>query len=289
MINSIGNKFRRSWEITKRTFAVMKHDKEILLFPILSSIFSVILFFILVFPIFLAQFFEEATILVYAGIFVFYFATAFVTTFFNAGIVYIAKTRFEGGNATFMDGIKAGFKHFKQLLGWSLLTATVGLILNILESQAEQKKGIFGIIGKILIRLTGLAWAIVSVFVVPAIVLKGEGPIKALKSSFAAMRKTWGESLIKHYGIGLVQTILLFLGVFFLLFPALFLLWISSALGWIFLGIFILYFVLVLVIFSSANTIFNTALFIYANEGKVPHFYTKEELEQAFVETKKSA
>ena len=75
----------------------------------------------------------------------------------------------------------------------------------------------------------------------------------------------------------------------FLLFPALFLLWISSALGWIFLGIFILYFVLVLVIFSSANTIFNTALFIYANEGKVPHFYTKEELEQAFVETKKSA
>ena len=74
-LGSIGDRFKRSWSITKKTFHVMGHDKEIMLFPILSVIFSIILFIILVFPFTVSLFFAGRSpaepFLLYLGIFSF--------------------------------------------------------------------------------------------------------------------------------------------------------------------------------------------------------------------------
>ncbi|MFH1275777.1 MAG: DUF6159 family protein [Candidatus Woesearchaeota archaeon] len=284
----ITDTFSRSWEITKKTFHVMKLDKEILLFPILSSVFSIILFLLLVFPFLLTALTvtgkADDMYAIYLGIFGLYFISAFSATFFNVGIVHIAKTRFQGGDATFMDGIKIAGKHLKHIIGWSLLTATVGLLLNILESQSRKKGGVGAIIGRIAASLLGMAWAIVSIFVVPAMVIKGIGPIDALKSSVQTIKKTWGESLVRHYGLGIVRTIVSGIGVFLFLLPGIYSFFVGSMNGgFILIGIFIVYLLIVSVIFSSANTIFNTALFLYADEGKVPEYFSKEELSHAFV------
>lgn len=285
---SIAERFQRSWDITKQTFQIMNHDREILLLPILSALCSLILFTIFIVPfvvgMIIGNTFGQEPLFLYGGIFIFYFATMFIATFFNAAVVHIAKTRMSGGDATLKDGLRTSLQHLKQLLGWAVLAATVGLILNILDSQAREKGGIIGIIGRIVVSLIGLAWAIVSVFVVPAIVLKGVGPITALKHSALAVKKTWGESLIRYYGLGMVQGIFTIIGILFFLIPTV-LLFLSSnlILAGIFLGIFVLYIALVAIIFSSANTIFNTALFIYADSGKVPSLYSKENVEHAFV------
>ncbi len=284
-VGSFGQRFSRSWEITKKTFAVMKEDKEILLFPILSSLFSLVLFLIFLFPFFLSYFQEKAItpVLLYASIFAFYFLVTFVAVFFNAGIVHIAKTRFEGGNATFWDGIKAPLKHLRQIIGWALLSATVGLILNLLESSARRQRGILGLLGRIAVGLLGVAWAIVSLFVVPAMVIKGYGPIDALKSSAQAVKKTWGESLIKYFGLGLVRTLFMVVGIIALVVPGILLIPASLPLGLALIGLFVVYFSMVAVIFSSASAVFDTALYVYAQEGKVPKFYSQEELSKAFV------
>jgi hypothetical protein len=294
MRDSIGNRFKRSWEITKKTFHVMKQDKEILLFPILSAITSLILLVALIFPYVLSLLVvgEGAGNLgmVYIAVFAFYFIAAFTSTFFNVATVHIASTRFSGGDATFMDGLKMAFKRFKQIIMWSLLTATVGLVLNILQAQARKKGGIFGIIGKILVSLMGFAWAIVSLFVVPAIAIKGEGPIQALKSSIKTVRKTWGESLIKYYGLGFAKGIFIFVGTLLLIVPGIFSLVQGGFVsGVVLISLYVVYLVIVLVMFSSANTIFDTALFIYAEQGKIPHGYTKEELDKAFISTRNSS
>ena len=42
--------FSRSWHITKLSFRVIKQDKELLLFPILAGIFSIIFIFAMLFP-----------------------------------------------------------------------------------------------------------------------------------------------------------------------------------------------------------------------------------------------
>ncbi|MBI2665933.1 hypothetical protein HYX12_04895 [Candidatus Woesearchaeota archaeon] len=273
--NSIGERFSRSWEVAKASFHVMRQDKEILLFPLLSSIFSFILLLIFVLPFFLVVFFESeevssaAPILVYGGIFIFYFLVTFFAIFFNAGVVHIAKTRFEGGDATFKDGIKAGFTHLGAIIKWALVSATIGLILNALESKARQEKGIGGIIAHI---------------VITAIVLKNIGPWEALKSSVSAIKKTWGESLIRFYGLGLIQGGFIFVGVIAFFIPGILLAFFFGSLlfGGIMIGLFTLYATIVGVIFSSANTIYNTALFIYADTGKVPKIFPPEVVKGAF-------
>ena len=101
--SGIKDRFTRSWNVTKQTFKVMMHDKEILLFPILAAIFSVIAFVALVAPILVTALVtgafgsDASPLFLYLGIFAFYFVTAFFSVFFNAGVVHIAKTRMEGG------------------------------------------------------------------------------------------------------------------------------------------------------------------------------------------------
>ena len=287
--NGVMDRLSRSWNVTKQTFSVMMHDKEILLFPILAAIFSLISFAALVAPIMATAFVsgalgsEASGLIFYVGIFAFYFLSAFFSVFFNAGVVHIAKTRMEGGGATFMDGIRAAFSHFGKLLQWSLLTATIGLILSTLESQARKKGGVLGMIGKLAVSLIGLAWAIVSTFVVPAIVLKDEGPIDALKSSVAAIKKTWGESLIKWFGLNTVKNAIVLLLSLFLLIPGVFAFGVSIPLAVTLIGSWILCVALVSIVFKAAEMIFDTALFMYAETGKEPAMFTKEVISGAFV------
>ncbi|MAG60745.1 hypothetical protein CL619_03070 [archaeon] len=282
------DRFKRSWDVTKQTFKIMMHDKEILAFPILAAFFSIIAFIALVAPIFVTAFVtgtlgSDATpLLVYLGIFVFYFVTAFFSVFFNAGVVHIAKTRMEGGDATFMDGIKAATSKLGKLIQWSLLTATVGLILSALESQARKKGGIIGMLGKIATSLLGLAWAIVSTFVVPAIILKDQGPIDALKSSTAAIKKTWGESLIKWFGLSTVKNAIMFLATILFLLPGILSFGISISLAVFLVGLWILVLMLVSVVFRAADMIFDTALFLYADTGKEPKMFTGGVIKNAF-------
>ena len=46
----MANAFSRSWEIAKLSFNVMKHGKELLAFPILAAVFSVIFIAVMLFP-----------------------------------------------------------------------------------------------------------------------------------------------------------------------------------------------------------------------------------------------
>lgn len=287
--DGITDRFKRSWEVTKQTFKIMMHDKEILAFPVLAAIFSIIAFVALVVPFFVTAFVTGAIgsntspLFLYLGIFLFYFVSAFFSVFFNAGVVHIAKTRMGGGDATFMDGIKVAFSHIGKLIQWSLLTATIGLILNVLESQARKKGGILGILGQMATSLLGLAWAIVSTFVVPAIILKNQGPIDALKSSTAAIKKTWGESLIKWFGLSTVRNLIMVLASILLLIPGILSIGVSVSLAMFLIGLWILVLVLVSVVFRAADMIFDTALFIYADTGEEPKMFTGGVIKNAFL------
>jgi len=130
-------------------------------------------------------------------------------------------------------------------------------------------------------------WSIITLFVVPAMVYKNIGPFDAIKNSVESLKKTWGESLIRYYGVGLVQFFFIILGVVFgiglFLTSSLF-----GVVGMVFAILFIIaYFVLVIVFFSLINSIFNTALYAYANKGKLPKEYRKDIMQNAFVSRKK--
>ncbi|NTV23127.1 MAG: hypothetical protein HGA85_01990, partial [Nanoarchaeota archaeon] len=215
-----------------------------------------------------------------------YLGTAFIATFFNVAVVYCAKKRFEGGNPTFGEGLSEAIKRVHLIFMWSMVSAVVGLILNMIESAArESKSDLTRIILSITSSILGAAWGIVSVFVVPAMVFDNVGPFAALKKSAGAIKKTWGESLVRHYGLGLVQAAFMLLGVLVLI-PGIFLLGIIWPIGLGLILVSVIYLVVVVLLFSTANTIFNTALYMYA-EGKHQKAFPAEIMKNAF-ETRKN-
>jgi hypothetical protein len=228
-----------------------------------------------------------AGIYLWVAIFGVYLGLAFISVFFNVAAVYTIKTRFNGGNATFWDSIKFAFSKIHLIIAWSVISAIIGLILRILEELAERMGGIGEIIIKIIVGILGLAWSLITAFVIPVMVYKNVGPIKAIKESTNTFKKTWGESLVRYYGLGLTQFIMILIGV------VLTIVFVVLTAGvpvvpYIFLLISVIYLVGVVTFFSIANSVFNTALYVYATIGKAPKGYRDDILKQAF-EKKKDA
>ncbi len=274
--------FKRSWELTKLSFSVINKDKELLAFPFLGSIFSIAFILLLLLPTLLTQFLSSATssftldAFALMVLFFVYLGLAVIATFFDVCAVYTIKKRFEGGNASFIESIQFAVSKIHLVFYWGLLSATVGLILRLIESAGDKRGHGAQMISKIIASILGTAWAIASVFAIPAMVYHNHGPINALKSSVSAIKRTWGESLIRYYGLGAVESLLVMFGIIAGVILAL----VTGS--WVFFIIStVIYVVIVSLIFSVANDVFNTALYAYAN-GKVPKGYSKDLLHNAF-------
>ena len=75
--------------------------------------------------------------------------------------------------------------------------ATVSVILRAVQERS-------GLLGRIVVGLVGMAWAVVTFMVLPVIVFERVGVITAVKRSTEILRTTWGENLIVTGGIGLI-------------------------------------------------------------------------------------
>lgn len=283
-------RFKRSWEITKLSFRVIRDDKELLAFPILSFIFSTILLAALVFPKVITSVLENSNLafelLDYVIIFLTYFGLSFIATFFNVCTVYTVKKRFEGGNSKFSESIGYGFSKIHLIFLWSLVSATVGTILRIIENIGERLGSYGQIIVSILTAIIGMIWGIITIFVVPVMVYEGVGPFSAIKSSINTLKKTWGENLIRALGLGLIQILLIFFGI--ILGGLLIVLLPFNITNLVIIGVVVLIYIIgVSLVFNIANQVFNTALYVYAKTGQVPAGYSQEILENTFVSKKK--
>jgi hypothetical protein len=202
--------------------------------------------------------------------------------FFNSALVAAVHLRLSGGDPTVSYGIKEALKHLKAIIGWTLITATVGLILRSLRSRKN-------FLQNIVIGIIGFAWHLVTLFVIPVLVIENKGPIESIKRSANIIKRTWGEAIIGGIGIGLAITALVILGFIVFFFALAF----GSVFGLIVLipiiVLAVLYFVLVILVGSVAGTIFNTALYHYAVNQKAPMGFSEEQLRSAFKPSKKAS
>lgn len=278
------NVFERSWKILKLSLDVMKKDKELFLFPLFGGIFSILFMIAMIFPIIIVTPASEKVgtgLSLYAVIFIVYFGLAMIATFFNTCVVYTVKTRFEGKNATFLDSIKFTLSRIHLVIAWGLISATVGLLLRIIDEIGERMGAVGEVIVKIITSILGAVWSIITLFVIPAMVYHNVGPIDAIKRSAKALKSAWGESLIRYYGLGIIQIILIVVGIILGIVLAM----ATSSITLLFYTIILLtiiYVVAVIVFFNLANTIFNTALYFYADTGKLPDAYNSEIIKNAF-------
>jgi uncharacterized membrane protein len=286
------NTFSRSWQITKLSFKVISKDKKLLLFPLISGIFSILFLIFLVFPMLVTSNIvsEEETapamIYEYGVLFLVYLGISFIAIFFNTCVVYILKNRFEGKETKITQALSYSLSKIHFIFIWSMISATVGVILALIQKFAERLGYAGQIITLILTKIFGLVWGIISLFVIPSMIYHNLDPIQAIKKSVETVKKTWGESLIRHYGLGIIQFILLLLGFFTT---------IGLIIAFVGLGpyalltiiiIAIIYVLFIILLFSVANLTYSTALYIYADTGKIPDGFSEDSIKNAFINPK---
>ena len=271
-------RFSNSWQLAQSSFAVLRADTELVLFPILSAIGVVLVTASFAVPIFLSGRGAELqhNPLSYLLAFLFYFATYFVIFFCNSALVGAAMIRLRGGDPTVMDGLKIAFSHLGAIFGYALLSATVGIILKTIQERA-------GLFGRIVISIVGFAWNVATFLAVPVLVVEGVGPIAAVKRSAALLKKTWGEQVIGNGGVGLIFGLLIF-GLIMISIPILILAASAQSPALLITAIAILTFtfVVLLILNATLSSIYTAALYLYAAEGNAGGNFQTEMIQGAF-------
>jgi hypothetical protein len=268
MFESIG----RSIELFKTSWGILMDDKKLLVFPFLSGIVSLIVLATFILPLILGGVFGD--LFFYIALFAFYLVSYFVVIFFNTALVSCVNARLQGKEMSVGDGLKNALNHFTSILAWALVSATVGLILQILREEG-------GYIGKIAASLVGGAWGLVTFFVVPILVLEDKGVIDAIKDSTDLIRKTWGETII---GSGSIMLVFVIVGLIGFIATLATLLLGSPAVFGIALLLFIVLVIVLAVVAAAMQGIFVTALYTYARTGSVPSAFKGDLIQNAFVQ-----
>jgi hypothetical protein len=177
-----------------------------------------------------------------------------------------------GGTWTFRDGLELAWERKGTILQWALVAATVGVILRTLEER-------LGLIGRIIMKIIGIAWALACYFVVPVLAFEGLSPIQAVKRSSKLFRDTWGEKVIGGFSLSLVSTVLM-LPAIGMVIVAMFLGGINGLLFG--LALMFLYFLLLSVMMSAVGGIFNAALYRYACFKQVPPAFSQDLIASAW-------
>ena len=270
-----------TWHLAKISWSVLKKDRELLWIPVLSFLTSAAVIVVVLLLTFLtlsttssaSTTTTEANPAMMVLWVVAALALGVIAVFFNGALVAGAHERMSGGDPTVRSAVRRAFSRIGGLVPWAILTTTVGLVLQALRSRA-------GWMGRFVVNMLGMAWEVVTFLTVPAIMIDDTGAIEGLKRSASLLRRTWGENLAARVGFGLLG--------FLLMIPAAVVagLFIASGIGVLaVVGIVVAvaWVALVVVVMTTLNAIFQTALYMYATTGTRPSGFEHAPLNETFV------
>ena len=272
-------KIIRTWSLMKMSWRILIRDKRILIFPFMSGLSCLAIAATFFVPLVVTGHWQPPVsgappmqvFAYYANMFLFYYCNYFVIVFFNSALVTFAMMRMNGGEPTLGEGLRGAFQRWPLIAGWAFIAATVGFVLKIIEDRSDK-------IGQIVAGLLGGAWALVTFLVVPILVVERKNPFNALKESTMLLKRTWGENIMMRVSFSTIS--------FLLAIPAF---------GLIALGALahnpivlaaciaaaVLYFILLALVQSALEAIFQTAIYFFACSRRVPAGFELNVLESA--------
>ncbi|WP_426573629.1 DUF6159 family protein [Aquihabitans sp. McL0605] len=273
-------RWARSKQLAGASWRVLSQDKELMFLPLISGIASLAIAATFLVPIGLTSRTTDAAgattiapnVVSYVGLFLMYLVLAYVAVFFKTALLCGADERMKGGSPSLGSALSGATARAGKILPWAIVTATVSIILRSLEDRA-------GILGRLVIGLVGMAWAVVTFLVLPIVVFEDVGVGTAIKRSALLLKTTWGENLIVNLGIGLIA--------FVLSIPGLLVIGLGIASGSVpvIVGAVALGAVWLIAVscWSTAMTaVFQLALYRYATQAPLPQEFAQVPLADAF-------
>ena len=267
----------RSWGLLTESLSVLMREKRLLWFPVLSTIATLAVSASFLLPIYgvaalghpvspeAAKRNDSTTFAIW---FVFYFVNYFITIFFNAALVAAAERTLEGDHATVGDGLRMAASRVGRIAYWALLATTVALLLSLIRRRA-------GAAGRAAAGFLGIAWSLITYFVVPVIVFEDRPVWQAIDRSTTLCRQGWGEAATGGIGFGAVW--------FLLSIPALVVIYAGViSHSTISVAGALLYLLLLATVSSTTKGIFTAALYRYAAHAQGPNWFANDLLSGAF-------
>lgn len=271
------------WELAKESWRVLRADRSLAIFPIISAMATVVCAALIWSPaLILSSGRHHSQVAVYVALGVSAYVLTFIAVFFGTALAASASMSLDGKDPTLRDGFSVAARRLHTILVWSLIQAVVGLVLHAIEGMARDKRTPIGLVASIIVGLLGAAWSVMTFFVIPILALEGLGPVASVKRSWSVVKQHWGEGVVGSVSIGLA----VFLAV---LIPEL-----GIGLGFAvlahghraaaivvaFIGGVIL--AAGVLLGATLNSIFRVALYRYATTGHVSGMFEQQRLEGAF-------
>ena len=274
----------QSWRTVKESWGVLQKDKELLFFPVLSGIASLIVIASFLVPSYFAGLLENTgteegdpiAFVLYAAM---YLTLAFVTIYFNSALVFAASERLKGGDPTVGSGLRGANKRLGSIFAWAMFAGTVSLLIHLLQRAA---RGQNNMVGSIITSLVGTAWQLATFFAVPVVIFENKGVFESLKRSGQLFKQRWGESLVGEFGIGFVFGLISILVVVATLALAFVAFGVNPLLGLAIVVLGALSLLLVGITGSALGTIYRAALYHYAAWGQVPAEFSNDVVAGAY-------
>jgi hypothetical protein len=272
------DRLKRSFRLAGASAQVLRQDNHLMLFPVISAVALLLVVAAFALPLFgLDSIDGIGKGGLYSAAFLFYVVQYFVIFYFNAALVGAAMIRLDGGSPTLGDGLRIANSRFGAILGYAVISATVGVILRAIQERV-------GFIGRLIAGLLGAGWAVATFLVVPVIVTSDRGATGAISESTALLKRTWGENVAGQVGMSAAFGMLYFAivaGVALLALllattgaaPALFLVLAVAA---------VLAFLGCMLVHATLTGIYSAVLYRYAAGGSDAPGFDRSVLESAF-------
>ena len=246
----------------KTSFSVLRKDKEIMIFPVLSFVACAIIllsFFVGFWFLGLPSIDTSFWIWAIAMIFI-YFILFFIVIFFNTAIIACAHIRLNGGDPTVSDGLRIASQNLGRIFLWALISATIGMILQAIREKA-------GLLGKIIALGIGITWSFVTFFIIPVLIYEKKGILPSIRRSGSLFTQTWGETIIGSFGLGAVFIVFALVGIIPIVLGVIF----GGMIGLV-IGFIIAFFIWAIlgVVASALNGIYVAAMYQYATTKQLP-------------------
>lgn len=286
-------RIKTAWLLLKQSLKVLKNNKQLLRYPFMGGLLSILITVIFGFIMFINEgtlmhqetnaLGDEELNLTGPGMavaFVYYVIVFFAVFIYNTGLAAHTLDIFRGKSGAYAQYMKLAWSKKGVIFVYSLITATVGLILRAIERRSR-------LFGFIVSRIFGVLWTLANLFTIPIIAETDSSAPSAIKQSSKLFISRWGENIaarITFGGLAFLAYLLLFIPVMVLLAI------ISSALGVAGLIFFAAALIIGLVFFftveTAASNILSTALYYYAQYQQVPAAFDSKLLNTAFIPKK---
>lgn len=276
----------------------MRSEPSLLWFPVLSALLVIIasvIFFGLLGALFVVnpavqQAVIEAsqsaegeggspllTILGIVVLFIYYLIVGAIATYFATAMAGAALRRLDGQDTSFGEGIKIANSRLGTILGFSAISATVGVLLSLLRNNRQGNNPA----GAILAAIGGMAWTVATFLVIPVIADRQVNAIGAIKESALLLRKTWGEQIVGSGGLGLVfglasVIVVILTGVLAVLAIDI------AGLVWTIIAVGVVALIVLAVLNSTLSGIYKAAVYRYAAQRQVAPQFDATLIEGAF-------